>query len=238
MKEFSFTWTNLKTYMEAYVRAGYHVIRCQDYLDYKRNNTKHKIVVNRVDVDVSVKKVERILDIFSALDIKATFFIRLHANEYNAFSFENYRILKAVRDAGHEIGYHSEIIDQAMIWQENPAICLRRDLILLNEMLGIKTVGVASHGGMTALNNLDFWKNNKPKEFGLLYEAYDKEPEFNLFEESFYISDSSWIYWKAYQNGILIPNDHRTPAEHAQDGHPVIYSLIHPETYYDKHIYE
>ena len=39
-------------------------------------------------------------------------------------------------------------------------------------------------------NNLDFWKNRKPKEFNLLYEGYDKEPEYNLFQEAFYISDS------------------------------------------------
>ena len=31
---------------------------------------------------------------------------------------KNYRILKSIRDSGHEIGYHSEIVDQAAIWDE------------------------------------------------------------------------------------------------------------------------
>ena len=105
-------------------------------------------------------------------------------------------------------------------------------------MLCINIEGVASHGGMTGLNNLDFWREKKPTDFGLLYEAYDKQPEFNLFQESFYVSDSNWTSWKCYQNGILRPDDKRTLGEHSFDGHKIIYSLIHPETYYDNHCYE
>ena len=35
--------------------------------------------------------------------------------------------------------------------------------------------GVASHGGMTGLNNLDFWKDREPSDFGLTYEAYREQ---------------------------------------------------------------
>ena len=104
--------------------------------------------------------------------------------------------------------------------------------------LNIKVQGVASHGGMTGLNNLDFWRQHKPKEFNLLYEAYDHEPEFNLFQESLYVSDSNWTSWKCYLNGIFQIDDKRTPAEHAREEHRVLALLIHPETYYDRHFYE
>lgn len=234
---FTFTFANLEQYYIEVLEQGYTVITCQQYIEAKKKNID-KLFIARVDIDVSIKKARRLAEIFNRLDIKASFFIRLHANEYNPFSFENYKILKFIRDSGHEIGYHSEIIDQSIIWSESAADCLVRDIDVLNKMLDIKLVGVASHGGMTGLNNLDFWKDKKPSDFGLLYEAYDTQPEFDLFNHSFYVSDSCWTYWKCYQNGQLIPGDKRNLAEHAKDNHSIIYSLVHPETYYDEHFYE
>ena len=108
--------------------------------------------------------------------------MRLHAPEYNPFSFENYKILKFLIESGHELGYHSEVTDQAAIWKEDPTACFLRDIDVIDRMFNIKVAGVASHGGMTGLNNLDFWKDKKASDFGLAYEAYDKEPSFNLFD--------------------------------------------------------
>lgn len=210
---------------------------CLEYSE-KKDNLPPLTIVNRVDIDFSVKKADRLREIYDRLGIKATFFVRLHAPEYNPFSFENYRILKTIRDSGHEIGYHSEIIDQSVIWNEDATECLLRDIDVINRMLGIKIKGVASHGGPTGLNNLDFWKNKKPSDFNLLYEAYEDSPKFNLFNNSFYISDSEWTRWKCYNNGLLCKDDRRSFAEHLKDKHEIIYLLIHPDTYYDKHIYE
>jgi hypothetical protein len=232
-----FTFDNLESYFTQALLQGYDVVACQDYLQYKKLACTHKILVNRVDIDFSVKKAEVIVNIFNKLKIKATFFIRLHAPEYNPFSFENYRILKWIRDSGHEIGYHSEIIDQSIIWNEPATDCLLRDIAVLEHMLGAKIVGVASHSGHTGFNNLDFWKGKKPIDFGLLYEAYDTL-DFDLFNHSLYVSDSNWTYWKCYDNGKLRESDKRTLGEHTQDNHQVIYSLIHPETYFNNHFYE
>jgi hypothetical protein len=215
------------------------VITCKEYVQLKtKSNIQGLIVANRVDIDQSVKKAKRIAEMFNDLGIKATFFVRLHANDYNPFSFENYKCLKFIRDSGHEIGYHSEVIDESVIWNEDAKLCLRRDIAILNRMLKVKISGVASHGGMTGLNNLDFWKDSNPKEFGLLYEAYDELDDFNLFKESLYISDSNWTRWKCYRNGREISGDDRWPSQHVKEGPPLIYLLIHPETYYDEHFYE
>ena len=234
-----FTWNHIRHYLQCIIDSGYKVITCEEYVRYKKENISYdKLVVNRVDVDCSLKKGLKLAQIFQELGIKGTFFIRLHAHEYNPFSFEGYRCLKAIKDMGHEIGYHSEVIDQAEIWDESPEECLIRDIDILNRLLNIEIKGIASHGGMTGLNNLDFWKNKKAEDFGLLYEAYDKEPSFNLMSESFYISDSCWTYWKCYNKGKLVEGDFRTPEEHLSDNHPLICLLTHPDTYYDNHIYE
>ena len=125
-----------------------------------------------------------------------------------------------------------------MIWEEAEEQCLERDLKIMEGLLGIKVRGVASHGGLTGLNNLDFWSHHRPREFGLAYEAYDEQPEFDLFRNSFYVSDSNWTHWKCYNQGKLVEGDRRSLGEHSDCGHPVIYSLIHPDTFYDRHFYE
>lgn len=235
--KFHFTFANLEAQYKVALEAGYEFITCAEYA-VRKGNLPALTVVNRVDIDLSVKKADRLRDIFDRLGIKASFFVRLHAPEYNPFSFENYRILKAIRDSGHEIGYHSEIIDQAMIWDEDAADCLWRDIDILNRMLDIKIQGAASHGGMTGLNNLDFWQCRKACDFDLLYEAYDKSLGFNLFDTSLYLSDSEWVRWKCYYLGRLQQDDRRNLAEHASARPKLIYLLIHPETYYDKAPYE
>jgi hypothetical protein len=234
---FHFTFKNLEQQYKLALDAGYEVLTCADYVE-RKDKLPQLVIVNRVDIDMSVKKADRLREIFDRLSIKASFFIRLHASEYNPFSFENYRILKSIRDSGHEIGYHSEIIDQAMIWDEDAAVCLQRDVDILNRMLGIKIKGVASHGGMTGLNNLDFWKYNKACDYDLQYEAYEQTEIFDLFMTSLYISDSEWTRWKCYKNGKLCVDDRRSLDEHLQQEYPLIYLLIHPDTYFDRHIYE
>ncbi|MEO5328827.1 MAG: hypothetical protein H7829_11360 [Magnetococcus sp. THC-1_WYH] len=235
--DFHFTFANIEAQYRAALDAGYKFITCLEYAE-RKGNLADLTIVNRVDIDLSVKKADRLRDIFDRLGVRASFFVRLHATEYNPFSFENYRILKAIRASGHEIGYHSEIVDQATIWGEDAADCLRRDIDVLNRMLDIQVIGVASHGGMTGLNNLEFWKERKATELGLLYEAYDNSDTFNLFNAAFYISDSEWTQWKCYNKGKLCQDDRRTFGEHLADRHTLIYLLIHPETYFDRHFYE
>lgn len=237
INNFHFTFSNLESQYQKALELGYKFFTCCEYVEFK-NKLPQLTIVNRVDIDLSVKKADRLREIFDRLGIKATFFVRLHAPEYNPFSFENYRILKSLRDSGHEIGYHSEIIDQAAIWDEDAADCLRRDIDVLSRMLDIEVKGVASHGGMTGLNNLDFWKKNRASEFGLSYEAYDSTSQFDLFNKSLYISDSEWTQWKCYINGKLCKDDRRSFYEHLINKPSLVYLLIHPDTYFDYHFYE
>lgn len=238
MNSFQFTFGNIHKEYKAVLDAGYTVITCAEYVNLKTKGLPDKTLVNRIDIDFSVKKARRLCEIFNDLSIKGTFFLRLHAPEYNPFSFENYRILKFLIKSGHEIGYHSEVIDQATIWNEDAEVNLMRDIDVMERMFGVKIKGVASHGGMTGLNNLDFWKDRKPSDFGLLYEGYDRQPEFNLFQESFYVSDSEWTRWKCYNKGSRIEGDQRSLSEHLVDNHPILHALIHPDTYFDNHFYE
>lgn len=234
-----FTFDYIESQLVSALEAGYVFVTCKEYISLKAiNKVPPLCLVNRVDIDLSCKKAKRLAEIFNKIGVKASFFVRLHAAEYNPFSFENYLILKFIKNSGHEIGYHSEIIDQSVIWAEEAGDCLLRDIKIINEMLGIQIRGVASHGGMTGHNNLDFWKEKSPSDFNLLYEAYDKSDNFNLFQEALYISDSEWTRWKSYNAGLLIEGDRRSLSEHVSDKHRLIYLLIHPDTYFERHFYE
>jgi hypothetical protein len=237
MKKYKFTWENIEKEYSECLKKGYQIITCEEYVKSK-STLNQKTIVNRIDIDFSIKKVINLLDIFDRLNIKATFFVRLHAPEYNPFSFEGYRVLKRLLNSGHELGYHSEIVDQSIIWNEEAEDCLIRDLKVLGSMFNYEVKSVASHGGNTGFNNLDFWKDKKPKDYNLLYEGYDKESEYNLFQEAFYISDSEWTQWKCYNKGKLVENDRRSPKEHLDDNHELIHLLIHPDTYFNNHFYE
>jgi hypothetical protein len=233
-----FSFRSLENQYRRALEQGYKFSTCDGYVALKREGLPTRVVVNRVDIDYSVEKAERLGIMFDRLGVKATFFVRLHAKEYNPASFENYRIIRQLADSGHEIGYHSEVVDEAEIWGESAAKCLRRDLAVLEAMFGVHVVGVASHGGFTGNNNLDFWKEHAPEEFGLRYEAYDERPEFGLFRDALYVSDSEWTRWKCYSHGVLCKGDQRSFGEHVITGAPLIYLLVHSDTYYDRHFYE
>lgn len=237
MKEYECLYT-LNHYEETLQKAkdlGYKFVSCNEYFInhkiYEKEN--QKIFINRVDVDISCKKAKRVSDIFEKLNIHGTFFIRLHSDEYNPFSFENYLIIKEIIKR-NEIGLHSEIIDCSKIWsEEDIKEVLFRDLSVFEEMFNFQANGVASHGGLTGYNNLDFWKENKAKDCDLYYEAYDE-----IFFKNFYISLLLLTGWKCYDNGQLQVGNNKCLCKHLDDNHRVIYCNIHPIKLYERHIYE
>jgi hypothetical protein len=231
-----FSFKYLENQLDTALENGYEFLTCIDFVNRKKT-LEDKTIVMRVDIDESIPKVSRLLDIFNVRNIKATFFLRLHA-DYNPFSFANFSVIRRLIDEGHELGYHSEVIDQSMIWEIPSSQCLITDLQSISTIFGVNVQGVASHGGRTGLNNLDFWRIHKPSDFGLAYEAYDEEDAFGLFHNSLYLSDSEWTQWKAYKEGQLSENDRRSLIEHLKDEPRRIYLLIHPETYFDVHPYE
>lgn len=233
-----FTFDSLQKQLELALKLGYEFWTCAKYYQDRNQSLPEKLIVLRIDIDFSVKKARKLGEIFQELGINGSFFVRLHAPEYNLFDFENYKVVKQLIKNGNELGYHSEIVDQASIWEEDAENCLHRDIAVLNNMFGIDVQGVASHGGMTGLNNLDFWKTKKAQDLGLSYEAYDDSESFGLFEKSFYISDSEWTRWKCYDKGRLLQGNHHSLGEHLSDSHKLVYLLIHSDTYYMSHFYE
>lgn len=229
----TFTFEAYERHFAEALACGYRAITVRDYFE-SAFAAGEKVLINRVDVDVKIERLPRLLDICRRLGIRMSVYLRLHAPAYNLLTFSNIAIVRDLVAEGHEIGLHTELADAEGYCGLNGAALLRHELALLRHVSGTEIVGTASHGDMTQYNNLHFWRHHRPEEFGLLYEAYDPR----LWDRCRYVSDSEWTRWKSYQDGKLLDGDRRTPGEHARDGMPVLHVLTHPESWYDRYIYE
>ncbi len=232
------TYEHLKLIYSKALEQGYRIITCQDYFvthqDYfvTHHYVRDKVLINRIDIDLSLEKADKVLQILNSLGIQASFFIRLHAREYNPFSFENFRIIKDMISTGHEIGLHSEMMDCSKIWDEIAVRSFIRDIQVLQSMIEYIPTGVASHGSnLTGTNNLNFWKNHSPKEYGLLYEAYDP-----IFFNNLYCS-IGLAGWKTYRLGHFLKAG-ECVCKYIKQGYPVIYLNLHPIKFFERHCYE
>lgn len=228
-----FTFDYYKKIFQTALDSDYKIITLKEFFndEYSKGD---KILVNRIDVDVKINRLKTIHQIFKELNIKASIYIRLHASQYNLLSIGNIKIIQDLISIGCEIGLHTELEDVCGYCSINKKELLKQEIKLFETIFDMKMYGTASHGDMTHYNNLDFWKNNKAEDFGLIYEAYDKK----LWGNCRYVSDSEWTQWKAYENGKLIENDRRTPIEHILDNPKVLHLLTHPESWYSNYIYE
>ena len=149
-------------------------------------------------------------------------------------SIGNIKIIQNLISIGCEIGLHTELEDVEGYCKLNKTKLLKKEIELIETIFSIKVFGSASHRDVTNYNNLDFWKENKPKDFGLEYEAYDQK----LWNNCRYVSDSEWTQWKSYNNGILMTNDRRNPIDHMKENCKVLNLLTHPESWYQNYIHE
>lgn len=232
-----FSWSTLEKICQLFNKCNWKTLSCIDY--FHNQEIKKKSIVIRIDVDRSIKKSYAMAKIFQKYKINATFFYRLHSPFYNILSFESMRILKEIEQMGFEIGLHCEPVDLYNAVKKEPKRLLENDIAIMNALLDKPICGVASHGDNSGFNNLDFWNFYKPKDFGLLYEAYD-EKEFNLFNRSIYVSDSPITRWKVYEKGVLVNNELTDINKFLLNYHyeEVCYLLLHPFIFRDNHFFE
>ncbi|OUU19462.1 MAG: hypothetical protein CBB97_19295 [Candidatus Endolissoclinum sp. TMED37] len=195
-------------------------------------------VINKVYRNFKPCKNWLVGEIFKSLRINGTFFLRLHAPEYNSFSLENNLILNQLLIDVHEIGYNSKNIDPINIWDENATKCLSRAINILNFKLDAKIGAVARHNRHTRLNSLDFWGNKKAYDFGCLYKAYEVGEYFKLWNEAIYISESEITRWKFYNKGFSMKGDKESFEANLEMRLKLIYHLIYSNAYYTNHFYK
>jgi len=199
-------------------KAKYQILPLKDF----KPLTKDKVLVLRHDIDAKVRRATRMAKLERDLDVTATYFVRVHAELYNPFGFRTYPLLKGIADMGHEIGLHFENLDFSHITGEDSSSVLRREIDVLETILGVKIKGIASHRGFSGIDNSDFMLKTRLSDFGVYYEAHE------LTKNCFFISDSLRRW--ARTNGQCV-------CQILQENHPQLCLLAHPQFWYKKAYY-
>lgn len=172
---------SLKYYNDSILSAlkkNYIFTSCKNYdsLDIEDS----KVVLLRHDVDFNLENALNIAKIEKDLNITSTFFIRLHARNYNILEYKNFNIIKKIISMGHEIGLHFE---PDFYINHNGCISkyIEIEVKFLSSLLNQKIIGASVHEPSRRGNIIN---NEVISKTSLKYESY-------LIPKTYkYISDS------------------------------------------------
>ncbi len=178
----SFTLAHYKYCLALARQNGYDFTTMADYVSRKAEFADKKIILLRHDIDHKLPLALNFADVEKELGITSTYFIRLHAG-YNPFSFESYKIIKALLDMNHELGLHYDC-DFASLFSEDSEEFIVRDKAAFENAIGRKISGVSSHEPNKSKLVLN---DGFVRAHGFEYHAYSD----TFLKEMKYISDSS-----------------------------------------------
>ena len=189
MSQCGFTFKNYEESLKLAKEKGYSFSTLGDFDDNKENDL---LILLRHDLDYpELQKALSFAEIENRLNIKATYFVRVHSDRYNPFGFKTYYALRQILNLGHEIGLHYEHLDFCDITKEDPAKIIMKDKRLLELIFDIKIKGIAGHRDWTDIVNWDFWKDHDFRDFDFEYDAYEDK-----FMNSMLYIDDSLRHWK------------------------------------------
>lgn len=145
------------------VENGYTIVSVSEYLE-KAENRNRKNVIVRHDVDRKIQNSLRMAKLEHSLGIHSTYYFR-----YPYTSRPD--IITAIRDLGHEIGYHYETLSKAKGDLKTAIALFENELKALREISEIHTI--CMHGSpLSPYDNRDLWKTYDFRTFSILGEAY------------------------------------------------------------------
>ena len=161
--------------LDSLLEKGYHFQTFREFLRQPASRT----VMLRHDVDDRNDHSYRFAEIQREKGIVGTYYFRMVPQSFDK------KMIKAIHDMGHEVGYHYEDMDFA---KGDPKLALeyfKKHLRELRELVPIETI--CMHGSpRSAFDNKDVWKEYDYKSFGIIGEPY-----FDLdFKRIFYLTDT------------------------------------------------
>jgi len=211
-----FSYDHYREIIETAKRRGYRVMQMREYA---RPREDSRILLLRHDIDIHPKCAERLARFERDLGVRSTYFVRVHTNLYNPFSYDVYPLLRKILEMEHEIGLHFENVDFSHTTGEDASLILRREIDALQAILGVKITGMAAHRDLISAVSND---GTNPSEYGLAYEARA------VTNDCMFVSDSLRQWTRT---------EGRCVCRVLQDTHldvPRICLLTHPEFWYER----
>lgn len=155
-----------------------------DFIDFFSKAIKRSIIL-RHDIEFSIPIAEKMARIEHELGIKATFFLQLHSEFYNAFDKDSFNTINQILDGGHSLGLHFD----AHFWNIQTEDQLEKFLIMdkdiLEKYLGREIKIFSFH------NTNDFILSCDAEKYAGMVNVYSK----HFKEKVGYLSDSTG-YWR------------------------------------------
>jgi len=155
------------------------------FTDYKKPG---KVCLWRHDIDLSVQRAYRLAQIEAKEEVKATYFIHLHSEFYNALEIENTDLIWKIKALGHDIGLHFDpaFYRFGLKTDQDFLECLNFEKNILQSCLQIKVEAFSIHNP-----DVDRWLSIEEDEIGDMVNAYGQ-----YFKQKYgYCSDSNG-YWR------------------------------------------
>ena len=142
-----------------------------------------KIILLRHDVDVSLDYALKMAKLEYEHGLKATYFVLLHGEYYNALSQSSQIKIKEIFDLGHEIGLH---YDTSFLSKDdkNAILQIKQESEILSNLIGKKIKSIAQHNPSIS-TSLNFESNSE----------FINPRSVDIVKEIVYISDSGH-YWR------------------------------------------
>jgi len=224
-RPFDLTITQYKSIITFAKNEGYETNTVRQY--FQAGCPQKGVLILRHDLDLKPSSLWPMLIAERECGARSTIYVRVTANEYNAFCYHVLDgLLTAERD-GFEIGLHTNCVEFALINSLDPMFVFTRELNMLRQFFTI--AGVAPHRDFNYIRNTLPWIRENMSALTssdqccLEYEAYDKKIEDNTI----YVNDSfaPHLCWKT------------TPYDALKTGKSVYFST-HPHWWYVNHPHE
>ena len=190
-----FTLSRYKDLCAELLDSGYTPLTVYSYLGgQKKNNNNNKLVVLRHDIDRKCGNALRMAELEHELGIQSTYYFRV------PYTFKP-DIIRKIKDLGHEVGYHYEVLSKANGDYEKAVELFEQELSEFRKITDAKTISM--HGSpLSRYDNRDLWKRYDFKEFGIVGEAYLSIKDVNYFSDT----GRSWN-WKNKMRDFMIDNN-------------------------------
>jgi peptidoglycan/xylan/chitin deacetylase (PgdA/CDA1 family) len=141
----SFRFEHYKEILEKALKNGYKIIRFKDLL---LNLNEKRVILLRHDVDSRLDRALECARLEKSLGVSATYFIRVHSPQYNPFEYKSYKILREIKETGHEIGLHYEVVYLNYLTGEDMLNLLEREKKVLESIINEEIKSAAPHGDL------------------------------------------------------------------------------------------
>jgi hypothetical protein len=176
---------------------------------------RQRILLLRKDVDDRPDRIPDMWQVDKSLGFCSTYFFHVHAT-YNCFFYDVYNTIRQLLASGNEVGLHSNFVEFAQYFGEDPFETIRRERAMLEAIVGGTINGHACHRDLNYIyNSLPFLNAHGAQRLGFKWSAYD--PLFHT-DNILYVNEGfgPHLIWR-----------NQTPEQAAKTGKNVCL-LLHP----------